>query len=40
MKGYLKALIGFLILFSTPVFSGEITDSEWDAPGHIVVTFA
>ena len=29
MRGYLKALVGFLILFSTPVFSGEITDKEW-----------
>jgi len=29
MKGYLKALVGFLILFSTPVFSGEVTDKEW-----------
>jgi len=29
MKGCLKALVGFLILFSTPVSSGEVTDKEW-----------
>ena len=29
MKGNLKALVVFLVLFSTPVFSGEITDKEW-----------
>ncbi len=29
MNGCLKALVGFLLLFSTPVFSGEVTDKEW-----------
>jgi len=29
MRGHLKTLMGFLILFSAPVFSGEITDKEW-----------
>ena len=29
MKENLKALVVFLVLFSTPVFSGEITDKEW-----------
>ena len=38
MKGYLKALVSFLILFSTPVFSGEITDIEYLSLG-IVVTY-
>lgn len=39
MKGYLKSLVGFLILLSTPVFSGEVTDVEWHNPGVIVVTY-
>jgi len=39
MKGCLKALAGFLILFSTPVFSGEITDKEWVHPGYLSVTY-
>ena len=39
MKGYLKALVGFLILFSTPVFSGEVTDKEFDVVGNLIVTY-
>lgn len=38
MKGNLKALVVFLILFSTPVFSGEVTDKEWHG-GRIIVTY-
>jgi hypothetical protein len=36
MKRYLKALVGFLILFSSPVFSGEVTDKEWNDT-HLIV---
>lgn len=43
MKGYLKALVGFLILFSTPstpVFSEEITDMEWlPVQSALIVTY-
>ncbi len=40
MKGYLKALVGFLILFSTPVFSGEVTDKEYNPIyGALIVTY-
>jgi len=39
MKGHLKALVGFLILFSTPVFSGEVTDKEWNVTGLIVTYY-
>jgi hypothetical protein len=40
MKGYLKALVGLLILFSTPVSSGEVTDKEWNVGGgFLAVTY-
>jgi len=40
MKRYLKPLLGFLILFSTPVFSGEVTYKEWNRPsGILIVTY-
>jgi len=40
MKRHLKALIGFLILFSTPLFSGEVTYKEWNrSSGILIVTY-
>jgi len=39
MNRYLKALVGFLILFSTPVFSGEVTDKEYLVSGLLIVTY-
>ncbi len=41
MKGYLKYLVCFLILLSSPVFSGEVTDKEYPVRGQglLIVTY-
>jgi len=40
MKSGLKALIISLLLFVTPVFSGEVTDKEWHRlSGILIVTY-